>query len=50
MAGRTALIPTLTALALAQQPPGTAWPRSLLSEVSVYVHVGLLDVADKGRG
>lgn len=24
--------------------------RSLLSEVSVYVHVGLLNVADEGRG
>lgn len=27
-----------------------ACPRSLVSEVPVYVHVGLLDVADEGRG
>lgn len=51
MAGRMALIPTLTRTgpgpAASQGLPG---PRSLLSEVPVYVHVGLLHVADKGRG
>ena len=46
-AGREARVPRSPALA--QQPPRPG-PRSLLGEVPVYVHVGLLNVADKGRG